>query len=122
MTDIGPDAVVADVVQRYPATGPILLQHGSLFRVRPGSLYPEYSPPLTLREFAEINRVELTRLLALLRRASEEGQALPGYEVPERKAPPSGSLGYTGSYREPGPADAEATPMASTLAKRLGPE
>ena len=122
MTDIGPDAVVADVVRRHPATGPILLQHGRLFRVRPGGLYPEYSPPLTLREFADANRVELARLLALLRRAAEEGEELPGYEVPDRKAPPSGSLGYTGGYREPGPAEAEATPMASSLAKRRGPE
>lgn len=122
MMDIAPDATVGEVVRRHPSTGLILLQQGRLFRVRPGSLYPDYVPPLTLREFATINGVELIPLLARLRRAADEDPAdSRGYDVPERRAPPSGALGYTGGYREPGPADAEAMSMTAALARR-GPD
>lgn len=126
--DIVPDAAVGEVVKSHPSAGLILLQLGRLFRVRPGSLYPEYSPALTLREFATINGIELASLLARLRRAAEEdqrsagaGREPQGYGIPERRAPPAGALGYTGSYREPGPADAEAMPMTAALARR-GPD
>jgi hypothetical protein len=37
---IGAGLTVRDVLTRYPATGPIFLQHGPMFTVRPGELHP----------------------------------------------------------------------------------
>lgn len=121
MADITPEATVSDVLKRYPSLGLILLQQGRLFRVRPGNLYPDHSA-LTVREFAAINRVDLDPLLAWLRRAAQEDQ-VPGdpgqpEQHPERRAPPAGAIGYTGSYREPGPSDVEAVPYTAALVKR----
>ena len=128
MIEIAPDAAVGEVVKRHPSVGPILLQRGRLFRVRPGSLYPEYSPPITFSEFAATNGVDLEKLLALVRRAAEGdlpsavvGHDPPGYELPEKRALSGGPLGYTGAYREPGQAEANAMPMTAALARR-GPD
>ena len=126
VTDITPDSLLSEVMRHHPSTGLILLQQGRLYRVRPGNLYPAYSEPLTVREFAAMNGLDLEPLLDWLRRAAEKdqtpaGREEPGYDVPERRTPPSGALGYTGGYQDPGPADAEATLFTATLARR-GPD
>src|SRR5262245_42717631 len=128
VTDITPDSLLSEVMRHHPSTGLILLQQGRLFRVRPGNLYPAYSDPFTVREFAAMNGLALEPLLDWLRRGAEKdqtrveaGREEPGYEVPERRTPPSGELGYTGDSQDPGPAEAEATLFTATLAQR-GPD
>ena len=65
------DWIVRDVVSRHPTTGPIFLQHGRLFRARAGELYASYDPPLTIREYAVLNRTDVEPLLRLLNAAAE---------------------------------------------------
>src|SRR5262245_12619082 len=91
VADIAADSLVSDVLPRHPSTALILLQRGRLFRVRPGDLYPAYTDPLTLQEFAAINGVDLEPFLNWLRRSAEEGGRSAGagtdYELPDRRAP-----------------------------------
>ena len=65
------DSTVREVVSRYPTTGPIFLQHGRMFRARAGELYASYDPPLTIREYAAVNKIDIEPLLRLLNAAAE---------------------------------------------------
>jgi len=91
---------VRDVLTRYPATGPIFLQHGPMFTVKPGELYLRYEE-LTLEKYAALNRIDLDALLKLLNAAAEGEDRPPARENPYRTGPVVGTVGYTGSYREP---------------------
>lgn len=80
------DSLVADVVRRYPRTGPIFTQRGRLFVARPRELYASY-PAQTVAEWAALNRVALEPLLRLLNRAAEAEEfcrALPRDRRPVR--------------------------------------
>src|SRR5207247_2404527 len=69
------DSTVREVVSRYPTTGPIFLQHGRMFRARAGELYASYDPPLTIREYAAVNRIDVESLVSLLASASRFGSS-----------------------------------------------
>jgi len=93
---------VRDVLTRYPATGPIFLQHGPMFTPKPGELYLRYEE-LTLEKYAALNRIALDDLLRLLNAAAEDDDRPPPRENLYGTRPMIGTVGYTGSYREPGP-------------------
>ena len=121
---------VDETITRYPSTGPIFLQGGPLYVARPGQLYATY-PGLTLGEYAALNSLAIERLLELLNAAAEaehfaqrtasrsrsEGDE-SGWRA--RTTPPAGSIGYTGSYREPS-ADVVEVSVVSVLEAR-GPD
>ncbi len=123
------DWPVREVIVRYPTTGPIFLQHGSMFRVTEGHLYASYDPPLTVAEFAALNRLPAEPLLALLNAAAEaerlgETSSYPATgRLPEEggRLPPAPGLGYTGGYGERDDVSAEAIPLVTVLEQR-GPE
>ncbi|HEV8440341.1 MAG TPA: hypothetical protein VGT40_19815 [Methylomirabilota bacterium] len=116
------ESVVSEVVDRFPETGPILLQSGRMFRSRPGHLYAEYSR-MTVAEFAALNGIALSRLLKLLNAAAETARA--GAQRPPGGRPPTdpmrrgAAIGYTGAYREP--ADLDVTDVVTVQSTR-GPE
>jgi hypothetical protein len=114
---IGADQTVRDVLIHYPATGPIFLQHGPMFTVKPGELYLKYEE-LTLERYAALNRIALDPLLKLLNAAAaNEEPRLVTRENPYRRAPASGDLGYTGGRREGGP-DLELAPVVEVQTAR----
>lgn len=101
------DAVVGDVLRRFPVVSQILIQHGGMFHAREGDLYASYAP-LTVAEYASRSAVDLEALLDLLNAAAETHQSVRGsYESPSKEAHQprlSGrrtSSGYTGAFREP---------------------
>jgi hypothetical protein len=101
---ISSDQTVRDVIIRYPATGPIFLQHGPTFTVRPGELHVRYDE-LTLERYATLNHIALGPLLRLLNAAAEADDRQPpsGENPPWRGPVIGGTLGYTVAYRDPTP-------------------
>lgn len=94
---------VRDVLMRYPTTGPIFLQYGPMSTPRSGELYLRYEG-LTLAKYAALNGKALEPLLRLLNAAAESEVCQPAAgDDPYRRGPATGSVGYTGSYREPDP-------------------
>ena len=121
---------VDETPSRYPGTGPIFLQGRSLHVARPGRLSATY-PGLTLGEHAGLSDLAIGRLLKSLNAAAEAEQfsqrtasssRSEGDESGwrQRTAPPVGSIGYTGSYREPS-ADIVEVSAVSVLQAR-GPD
>jgi hypothetical protein len=105
-TPITANSSIDEVLTSYPETGAILIQSGHLYRARKGNLYLEY-PPLTIADYAALNRLDLSSLLRRLEAAAEIAQASEPFEAPR----PSDSvrrgsaIGYTGAYRDPGDLD-----------------
>lgn len=123
--DVTLEPTVRDVIARYPSTAEIFLQHGPLYRVRPGHLYAIYEPPLTIGEYAALNGLPPEPLLGLLRAAAETDDAQrrapeSARRWPRERTPPAGSIGYTGSYREPS-ADVTELPWVWVL-EAQGPD
>jgi hypothetical protein len=56
------DWQIDEVLRRFPATGPIFLQHGRMLEAGPGQMYPTY-PQMTVAEYAARNGVEVEHLL-----------------------------------------------------------
>lgn len=121
------DSRVRDLIARYPETGPIFLQHGRMFRTRPGHLYADYDPPLTVGEYAALNGIDAGPLLRLLDAAAETAGRLEtsGNSPPtEARAggqggtPPIGPGGAPGRHREQGEAATEDVSVVTTLEAR----
>jgi hypothetical protein len=114
---ITPDSVISEVLDRFPATGPVLLQHGQMFRAPKGQLYPDYSR-ITVGEYAALNGLEIEPLLRTLNAAVESGQMT--LRTSRGKPPPSdplrrgAAIGYTGAYRDPGDLDIQDVVTAQT--------
>ena len=119
MSRIAAAQTVRDVLTRYPATGPIFLQHGPMFTVQSGELYPRYSE-LTLEQYAALNRIALEPLLRLLNAAAEHQDRPPAAASLYTRGAAIGSVGYTGAYREPDP-NVEFAPVGAVQAAR-GPD
>jgi hypothetical protein len=119
------NATIAD----YPSTGPIFLQRGRLYVAKPGSLYASYDGQ-TLGEYATLGGLAIVPLLKVLNAAAEIDQRAHRTSSSSRpdddrsgwpeRTPPMGSVGYTGSYREPS-ADIADVLVVSVLDAR-GPE
>ena len=116
---ITPAQTVRDVVSRYPATGPIFLQHGPMFTVESRDLYPQYAD-LTLEKYAALNRIALDPLLRLLNAAAEDPEQPPAEASHYGRGTPSSSIGYTGTYHEPDP-NVEFAPFVEIQSAR-GPD
>ena len=119
------DAVVNEILSRFPSAGPILLQHGRVVHARKGELYASY-PKLTVAEYASLNRVDLESLLGLLNAAAESDEfarrSYGSHRAAERRRDLIGrgtAVGYTGAYREPGSVDIEDVVSVQTA---RGPE
>lgn len=118
-------SLVNEILGRFPAAGPILLQHGRMVHARKGELYPSY-PALTVAEYAALNGVDLEHLLGLLNAAAEtdgftpraDGSPRPGGRRPDLIGRGT-AVGYTGAYREPGGVDIEEVVSVQTA---RGPE
>src|SRR5438876_10439891 len=113
---IGAGQTVRDVLMRYPSTGPIFLQHGAMFTVKPGELYLRYDE-LTLEKYAALNRLALEPLLRLLSTAAAHEDRPPAQKNLSARGPPIGKLGYAGGYREAEPNVALA-PVVEVAAAR----
>src|SRR5262245_8966325 len=106
MMKIIPSSAVHDVLERYPTTGAVFLQHGSFVRDVPGQLYAAYDPDLTVEGFAQKSGVAVDRLISRLAAAVEaedfERRTNPkgGEPANLHQAPPEGSIGYTGSLQQ----------------------
>ena len=121
---------VDEMLSRYAGTGPIFLQGRYLHVARPGRFFATY-PGLTLGEYAGLSDLAIGRLLKSLNAAAEAEQFSQrtasssrserddsGWR--QRTTPPVGSIGYTGSYREPS-ADIMEVSVVSMLEAR-GPD
>lgn len=64
------ESLLNDVLQRYPTTGHIFLEHGYMYRVRDDQIFLDFSP-MTVGEYAELNGVEVKLLLGLVNAAAE---------------------------------------------------
>ena len=118
------DAVVGEVLRRFPEVSQILIQHGGMFHARKGDLYASF-PPMTVAEYASRSGIDVEALLGLLNAAAETDQSVRGsYESPRPGARrPSlsrgTSSGYTGAYREPVDEDVQEVVAVQTA---RGPE
>ena len=119
------DAVVGEVLRRFPVVSQILIQHSSMFHARKGDLYASY-PPMTVAEYASRSGVDVEALLGLLNAAAETDQSVRGVHG----SPSSGahqprhsgrgtSSGYTGAFREPVDEDVQDVVAVQTA---RGPE
>jgi hypothetical protein len=62
--------LVDDVLQRYPSTSDIFIQHGPATRTLPGRLFPDHIK-VTLQEYADLKGVSIEELLQSLNAAAE---------------------------------------------------
>ena len=119
------DAVVGEVLRRFPMVSQILIQRGGMFHANKGDLYASY-PPMTVAEYASRSGVDVDALLGLLNAAAETDQSVRGsYGGPSsgahqpRLSGRGTSSGYTGAYREPVDEDIQEVVAVQTA---RGPE
>lgn len=119
---------IDDTIRRYPGAGPIFIQHGRMYVARSTDLYPSY-PGLTVAEYASLNGIAVESLLRLLNAVADgepsgERPSAPSAPGPEfqrgRRLPLVGTVGYTGSSRDPHEGVVEV-PMVWSLEAR-GPD
>ena len=63
---------VDEVLQRFPATGPIFLQRGRMLEAGTGQMYPSY-PAMTVADYAKKNGVAVETLLKAINAEVESG-------------------------------------------------
>ena len=93
-----------EVLGRSPSAGQILIQAGRGWVNKKGDLYAQF-PDLTVAQYAEMNGLELSAIVARLRAAAESDAmakkagagARDDYDVWRR---PPLTIGYTSSYDE----------------------
>jgi hypothetical protein len=119
------DAVVSEVLRRFPVASRILLQHGGMFHAKKGDLYATFLP-LTVAEYAtRSGGIDVEGLLDLLNAAAESDEfarRVNGSHRPGGRQPGLGrgsTIGYTGAYREPDRVDVEEVVAVQTA---RGPE
>jgi hypothetical protein len=78
---IAADWQIDEVLRRFPATGPIFLQHGRMLEAGPGQIYPAY-PQMTVAEYAARNGVEVEKLLKSLNAEVEARQFAADHPLP----------------------------------------
>jgi hypothetical protein len=62
--------LVEDVLQRYPSSSTIFLQHGSPIRTQPDRSFPDHVR-VNLKEYADLRQVSIELLLRSLNAAAE---------------------------------------------------
>ena len=64
------DWQIDDVLRRFPATGPIFLQHGRMLEAGTGQVYPTY-PQMTVADYAARCGITVETLLLALNAEAE---------------------------------------------------
>jgi len=77
---------VDDVLQRFPATGPIFLQRGRMLEAGTGQMYPSY-PEMTVAEYAKRNGVAVEMLLKAINAEAESGAFAVARPLPHDQGP-----------------------------------
>ena len=103
---IAADTKLNEILERYPSVGPILVQAGRGWVNKQGDLYAQF-PDLTVAQYAELNGVEVGRVLGLLQAAAESEDRTKetgarqgsGDDDAVWRRPPV-TIGYTSSYDE----------------------
>ena len=72
-TRITADWQVDEVLRRFPATGPIFLQHGRMMEASTGQMYPTY-PQMTVADYATRSGMAVDTLLRALNAEVEARQ------------------------------------------------
>ena len=67
---VAADTKLNEILERYSSVGPILVQAGRGWVNKPGDLYAQF-PDLTVAQYAELNGLEVGRVLRLLQAAAE---------------------------------------------------
>ena len=67
------DWQVDEVLRRFPATGPVFLQHGRMLEAGTGQVYPTY-PQMTVADYAARNGMAVETLLKALNAEVEAKQ------------------------------------------------
>src|SRR3989442_2804923 len=80
---------VDETITRFTSTGPIFLQGGPLYVLRPGQLYATY-PGLTLGQYAGLNGLAFERLLESLN-APPEAEQFADRTASSSRSQPAGS-------------------------------
>ena len=126
-TAITGDSKLNELLARYPALGPVLVQAGRGYVNRRGDLYAHY-PDLTVTQYANLNGLEVGALIKRLHAVAEaEDMArrttrvrAPGDEAPSLRRVPM-TIGYTGSYDEREALGPGSVPVTVVQSER-GPE
>jgi hypothetical protein len=104
------ESIINDLIERLPEAGPILLQHGRMFRAPKGNLYAQFSR-MTVADYAAENGLDVEPLVRTLRAAAESAEmsreSAHGQRAPSDPLRRGAAIGYTGAYREPTPLDVE---------------
>jgi hypothetical protein len=101
---IAADTKLNEILERYSSVGPILVQAGRGWVNKQGDLYAQF-PDLTVAQYAELNALEIDRVLRLLQAAAESEErtlktgASPRDHLEAWRRPPV-TIGYTSSYDE----------------------
>lgn len=103
---IAADSKLNELLARYPALGPVLVQAGRGYVNRRGDLYAQY-PDLTVAQYAELNGLAvggLIRRLAAVAEAEDLARKIASAGTRADDAPSLRRLpltiGYTSSYDE----------------------
>jgi hypothetical protein len=102
--EIAADTKLNDILERYSSAGPILVQAGRGWVNKRGDLYAQF-PDLTVAQYAELNGLEVGRVLRLLQAAAEAEERTKksatsrGDQDDVWRRPPV-TIGYTSSYDE----------------------
>jgi hypothetical protein len=111
------DSLISDVLGHFPETGPILVQHGRMFRAPKGQLYADYSR-LTVGEYAALNGADVERLLKALKAAIETGEMsrriTRGQSRPSDPLRRGVAIGYTSGRSDPGTVEVQDVVTAQT--------
>jgi len=126
-TDVAGDSKLNEILARYPALGPVLVQAGRGYVNRRGDLYAQY-PDLTVAQYAELNGIEIGGLIKRLHAVAESEDLArrttrarpPGDDAPSRRRLPM-TIGYTGSYDEREALGPGSVPVTVVQSER-GPE
>ncbi len=105
-SSVAADSKLNELLARYPAIGPILVQAGRGYVDRRGDLYAQF-PDLTVAQYAEMNGLDVGTVVRRLQAAAESEEMTRGSKITgkDREDSPSVrrlplAIGYTSSYDE----------------------
>src|SRR5262245_12329224 len=105
-TGVAADSKLNELLERYPAMGPILVQAGRGYVNRRGDLYAQF-PDLTVAQYAEMNALDVGAVVRRLQAAAEAEEMGKKRTRPGKDREDSASvrrlplaIGYTSSYYE----------------------
>jgi len=119
---IAADTKLNEILERYSSVGPILVQAGRSWVNKLGDLYAQF-PDLTVAQYAELNGLDVGRVLRLLQAAAEAeertkkaGAGQGDHDAVWRRPPVT--IGYTSSYDEREGMSAGTIPVVHVQSER----